>query len=68
MPEPPASWEQPFAMIAAETVNLPTTDLREGYALAAQFWDPFLTNRATSRIWLANQACWSQTHDLPPEA
>lgn len=55
-------------MIAAETVNLPTTDLREGYALAAQFWDPFLTNRATSRIWLANQACWSQTHDLPPEA
>jgi hypothetical protein len=49
--EPPASWAQPFAVIAAEAVNLPATDLREGHALAAQFWDPFLSGAAARQVW-----------------
>ena len=57
--EPPASWEQPFTSIATEVVNLPTTDLWEGHALAAQFWDPFLANRPVHQIWLPEQRWWS---------
>lgn len=68
LPEPPTSWEQPFATLAAEAANLPTTDLRAGHALAAQFWDLFLTNRATSQIWLPDQRRWSPAWELPPEA
>lgn len=62
LPEPPASWAQPFASIAAEAVTLPTTDLREGHALVAQFWDPFLARRAVHRLWLPGQRRWS----IPP--
>jgi hypothetical protein len=56
---PPPSWAQPFAVIAAEAANLPTTDLWEGHALAAQFWDPFLASRAIHRTWLSDQRSWS---------
>jgi hypothetical protein len=28
LPEPPVAWLQPFGRLAAETANLPTTDLR----------------------------------------
>lgn len=59
LPEPPASWAQPFASIAAEAVNLPTTDLREGHVLAAQFWNPFLAGRAVHQSWLPDQRQWS---------
>jgi predicted nucleotidyltransferase component of viral defense system len=58
-PEPPDSWARPFASLAAEAVNLPTTDLREGHALAARFWDPFLANRAAHQIWLPDRRRWS---------
>jgi len=58
LPEPPASWEQPFGSMAIEAVNLPTTALREGHALAAQFWDPFLANRAVHQIWLPDRRRW----------
>jgi hypothetical protein len=68
LPEPPASWEQPFAAIAAEAVNLPTTDLRGGYALAAQFWDPFLSNGAVHQIWLPDQRRWNPAPEMLPEA
>jgi hypothetical protein len=57
--EPPASWAQPFASIAAEAVYLPTTDLREGYGLAVQVWDPFLADRAVHQLWLPDQRRWS---------
>jgi len=50
LPELPASWAPPFAAIAAGAVNPPTTDLREGQALAAQFWDPFLAWRRPSEL------------------
>ncbi len=63
LPEPPASWTQPFASIAVEAVNLPTTDLREGHALAAQLWDPFLADRAVHHIWLPDQRQWSTPTD-----
>lgn len=66
--EPPASWEQPFAVIAAEAVNLLTTDLREGHALAVRFWDPFLSNGAVHQIWLPDQRRWSRPPGLPPAA
>lgn len=59
LPEPPASWAQPFESIAAEAVNLPTTELGEGHALAAQFWDPFLANQVAHQIWLPDQRRWS---------
>jgi hypothetical protein len=62
--EPPASWAQPFAVIAAEAGSLPTTDLWEGHALAAQFWDPFLTNRAIGQVWLPDQRRWSLAPNL----
>jgi len=59
LPEPPASWEQPFAAIALEAVNLPTTDLWEGHAIAAQFWNPFLLDSAVHQIWFPDQRRWS---------
>jgi hypothetical protein len=62
LPEPPASWAQPFASLAAEAVKLPTTDLLGGHALAAQFWDPFLADRAVHHLWLPDQRRWS----IPP--
>lgn len=68
LPAPPASWAQSFAAIAAEAVKLPTTDLREGHALAAKFWDPFLASRAIHQIWLLGQQRWNAAVDLPPKA
>ncbi len=59
LPEPPISWAQPFARIAAEMANLPATGLREGHALAADFWDPFLAKRAGHQVWLPDQRRWS---------
>jgi predicted nucleotidyltransferase component of viral defense system len=58
LPEPPASWVQPFATIAVEAVNLSTTSLAEGHALAAQFWDPFLGHGAVDGIWHPAQRRW----------
>lgn len=60
LPEPPASWEQPFARIATEATNLPTTDLREGHALAVLFWDPFLSNLDMKQTWLPDEKRWSE--------
>lgn len=65
--EPPVSWAQPFAAITAEAADLPVTNLREGHALAAQFWDPFLADRGAGRVWLPSRRCWSQTMALSPE-
>ena len=68
LPEPPASWAQSFAAIAAEAADLPVTNLREGHGLAAQFWDPFLADRGTRRVWLPGQRRWTLAVALPPEA
>lgn len=57
--EPPVSWAQPFASVAAEVANLPTTDLWEGSAYAAEFWDPFLADRTVHRVWLPDERHWS---------
>jgi predicted nucleotidyltransferase component of viral defense system len=59
LPEPPASWAQPFTRIAAEAIDIPTTDLSEGYTLAAEFWDPFLVHGTTHCIWLPAERRWS---------
>jgi hypothetical protein len=59
LPEPPASWALPFATIAAEVANLPPTNLREGHALAAQFWGPFLSRGAVHQVWLPPDRRWS---------
>jgi hypothetical protein len=67
LPEPPPSWAQAFAVIAAEAVNLPMTDLWEGHALAVRFWDPFLVNVAVHQIWLPGQRRWSPAANWPPE-
>jgi predicted nucleotidyltransferase component of viral defense system len=64
LPEPPISWAQPFAAIAAETTNLTIADLRKGHALAAQFWDPFLTARANRQTWIPDQRRWSATREV----
>lgn len=65
---PPAAWEQSFAVIAAEVAMMPTADLGEGHALAAQFWDPFLSRGDADQIWLPDQRRWSPPSELPPEA
>lgn len=67
LPEPPASWAQPFAVIAAEAVNLPTTDLREGQARPAQVWDPFLASGAVHQIWRPGQRQWGPAPDWSPK-
>jgi len=59
LPEPPASWTDSFKSIARESVNLPTTDVREGHALAAQLWDPFLSYQVVHQMWLPDQRQWS---------
>lgn len=64
LPEPPASWAQPFAVIAAQTMHLPIADLLEGHALAAQFWDPFLTARADRQTWIPDQRRWTATREV----
>ncbi len=58
-PEPPVSWAQPFAALAAEAACLSTTELREGYTLAAQFWNPFLSGGAAYQVWLPHERHWS---------
>jgi predicted nucleotidyltransferase component of viral defense system len=61
LPQPPESWKQAFARIAAEAMILPTTDLWEGHGLAAQLWDPFLTSPTVHQIWLPDSRRWSTT-------
>jgi len=68
LPEPPASWEQPFAAISAEAVRVPATGLREGHGLAARFRDPFLSDGAVHQSWLPDQRRWSQAPELLPDA
>jgi hypothetical protein len=63
LPEPPASWAQPFAAIAAEAVNLSMTSLRDGHALAARFWDPLLANAAVHHIWLPGEKQWNPAEE-----
>jgi|DewCreStandDraft_5_1066085.scaffolds.fasta_scaffold00018_16 predicted nucleotidyltransferase component of viral defense system len=58
-PAPPDSWSQPFRAIATEIANLSIADLQDGYALAVQFWEPFLANRTPHQIWLPEQRRWS---------
>jgi hypothetical protein len=59
LPQPPASWALPFATIAAEAVNLSPTHLREGHAVAAKFWGPFLSHGAVHQVWLPREERWS---------
>jgi hypothetical protein len=58
LPKPPDSWVHPFASIAVDVLTLPTTELWEGHAVAAQFWDPFLADRSVKQIWLPEQSRW----------
>jgi hypothetical protein len=57
LPEPSSSWSGAFSAIAA-TVNLPVAGLSEGFKLAADFWDPFLSARAPQATWLPRERCW----------
>ncbi|MGH2457952.1 MAG: nucleotidyl transferase AbiEii/AbiGii toxin family protein [Chloroflexota bacterium] len=59
LPEPPTAWEQPFAKAADEAMNRPVINLQEGYALAAQFWNPFLAHGAALHFWLPAQRRWT---------
>ncbi|MCC6179818.1 MAG: nucleotidyl transferase AbiEii/AbiGii toxin family protein [Chloroflexi bacterium] len=59
LPEPPSSWIQPFASVAAETAKLPETNLQSGYSLAALFWNPFLSASVIHQTWLPDQRTWS---------
>ncbi len=58
LPDPPAAWGKQFATVTREIVGLQVTDLRQGHALAVQFWDPFLSALSTHRIWHPDQRCW----------
>jgi predicted nucleotidyltransferase component of viral defense system len=57
--EPPNTWSHTFVRLSEDAALLPTSDLREGYALAARFWDPFLDKDAAGHIWFPDQRIWS---------
>lgn len=59
LPEPPATWDKPYASITGEVAGLQETNLRQGQALAVQFWDPFLANDTTGRVWHPDQRRWN---------
>lgn len=68
LPEPPTSWAQPFATIADGALNLPTTNLWEGYDLAARFWEPLLASHSVPRLWLPEQRRWLPARKPPAQA
>jgi hypothetical protein len=45
--------------ISRESLNLPTTAVREGHALAAQLWEPFLSHQVDHQMWLPDQRQWT---------
>lgn len=59
LPEPPAAWEKPFAIITKDVMGLQVTDFQQGHALAVQFWNPFLSNDSVHQIWHPDQRRWS---------
>jgi hypothetical protein len=58
LPPPPVSWAEPFKNLARDALNMPTTDLHEGYALSARFWDPLLFNMSLQQLWFPDKAEW----------
>ncbi|MHB0870373.1 MAG: nucleotidyl transferase AbiEii/AbiGii toxin family protein [Chloroflexota bacterium] len=58
LPEPPVAWGKPFATLAHDVVGMLVTELRQGHALAVQFWDPFLSKDAIHRVWQPDQRRW----------
>jgi hypothetical protein len=59
LPEPDPSWEGPFRVLTAQSPISPTTDLRQGYALAARFWNPVLSSRVHGLSWAATDSMWN---------
>jgi len=58
LPEPPAFWAQSFSIIASEAHIIPITNLRDGHAFAAHFWNPFLAGNVAHQAWLPTNATW----------
>jgi hypothetical protein len=55
---PDPSWRQPFRALASQSPLSPTTDLTEGYRLAALFWEPVLRGTVAGRHWDASRGAW----------
>lgn len=51
LPQPPARWTNAFAALLAESPGTPIASLEEGYELAAQFWNPVLTDEVVGMRW-----------------
>jgi len=58
LPEPPDSWAQPYASLAREMRLLPTDSLSGAFALAAEFWNPFLSQAGSSGVWHPSERGW----------
>lgn len=58
LPEPPAAWIAPFRSLTHAAPVTPTTDLHEGYLLAAAFWDPVLAGAVSGRRWIRGERTW----------
>lgn len=55
LPDPPAAWAAPYARLAGESSPTALTNLRDGFALAAAFWQPLLDGAVTGRRWHPRQ-------------
>ena len=57
-PDPPASWELPYARLAGESSTAPTKDLGEATLRARAFWNPLLSGEAAGLTWDAAERAW----------
>ncbi len=57
-PDPPESWQLPYARLAGESLTAPTTDLGEAASLGRAFWNPLLSSEAAGLTWYPTEHTW----------
>jgi hypothetical protein len=63
LPPPPSRWAAPFTRLAASASTMPTQELGKGWSLAAEFWNPILSDEIGAAIWLPVPHTWTPTDD-----
>ena len=59
LPAPDPQWAQPFRALMAQVGQAPTTELDDGFILAARFWDPLLAAEGMPLRWDPVARRWS---------
>jgi hypothetical protein len=63
LPQPPPSSAGPYRRLASEAPLAPNTELDRGHALAAEFWNPVLSDQVRGERWNPLESVWKARSD-----